>query len=954
MLSNSPAICESRLLAHLRKMAKARGTDTISLLEVVDEAGLWEEPFQELSGVIDTLDFETFMADFPTLGCCAAAEVGFRFEGVGTVFWARFEELLGFHIPVSRRSMLAAAFVDLAKQFPIQCPAESGFNEQFSIIAWPIANALMPMEVAGPLARLLARGPRWGGSVSGRRSDLSTLRAWARTWEGLRLSEWLQNENVATRVVTAILGDNSQGALNDASFRRVTAAYARQAEAFFALREAKRRRRAETAKTTPETTEGLLSLRRISGHFALTVAWPPLPQGLLETARVEASGQAWRPRLWGQGSLLHYDQALGSLPVLLHLSTLPAPDVSAFPNAGDIFGAGTPIASALGGRVVDWVSPMVFLHDAVTDIADRVAPPLRSERGEVWLLGPLGEGAHLPVIGEVAGRGIRRADLASQDDRRVLQALGLLFGEAKSGGLQRLARHPVDAMALRRGQVRPGTPFCSFDEATLQISRLARNERLALGNVEGTRELVAASPPTDPDPGSPEVFVFERQSAFEALVEQRLLVRIDSTLGSAEWPVEAMIVSGDEILAFSRATVKQDGHGIGADSKLLRTLQSDHVRARLLETGSATLRLRVSNQPWETIALTRLEGEVNWDDADPSRSVAGATGVVTACPPKAHLFGPASAVEVPPVGASAFAVRLDDGRLASPALIVANDRFDLGDLSTNFSDLSGTRQLLAGGRGVLDLARARRAWASAVCRSMASLSTRLRVVRQFEHPLVTALCGTQWAEFERNGAFHVDPAAVLFRTVIASGAVELPEDFNSKDLDCSEASFVELISTACPRWPETDLDEEAADTALNAAFEAALAAAHAEDRHHLLDPEDFDFGAPAETWRSASDQAQLSALGSPLLSLIAPARGAEVLARRPFVTADLAEVATFLADWSTAWCLPRSHISKDLACSSLQVWLSPGAADTDAAVRQMARDAFLARAVRYVALRMAA
>ena len=72
------------------------------------------------------------------------------------------------------------------------------------------------------------------------------------------------------------------------------------------------------------------------------------------------------------------------------------------------------------------------------------------------------------------------------------------------------------------------------------------------------------------------------------------------------------------------------------------------------------------------------------------------------------------------------------------------------------------------------------------------------------------------------------------------------------------------------------------------------------------------------------------------------------------MTADLAETATFLADWSTAWCLPRSHINKELACSSLQVWLSPGAADTDAAVRQMARDTFLARAVRYVALRMAA
>lgn len=93
MLSNSPAVCESRLLAHRRKAAKTRRDDTVSLIEIVDEAALWDDPFQELGPVVDGLDFEALMARFPTLGCCAAAEVGFRFEGVGTIFWARFEAL---------------------------------------------------------------------------------------------------------------------------------------------------------------------------------------------------------------------------------------------------------------------------------------------------------------------------------------------------------------------------------------------------------------------------------------------------------------------------------------------------------------------------------------------------------------------------------------------------------------------------------------------------------------------------------------------------------------------------------------------------------------------------------------------------------------------------------------------------------------------------------------------
>ena len=470
----SPAVCESRLVAHLTKAAKSRRGDTISLIEIVDEAALWDDPFTDLTLLVGDLDFETLMTQFPALGCAAAAEVGFRFEGVGTIFWARFEELIGGSIPVSRRSMLADAYDRLAGTFPIQRPAESGFNEHFSIIAWPIANALMPSEVAAPLARLLARGPSWTGSITARRTDLSALRAWARRWEGIRLSEWLQNEALAGRVVAALLSDHAQGLLNEASFRRVIAAYTRQSEAFFALRDAKRRRQSDSTKGAGEIDEGLLSLRRIGGQYALTVTWSPLPQSLLDTARTEASGHGWRPRLWGQGSPQHSDQAFGSLPVLLNLNHIPADDDPAFPTADETFGEGSLVAGALRARRVDWAGPMVFLHDADTDVADLVPTPLRRDRGQVWLLDPAGRETQLPILGEVAGRFIRCADLANSGDRQTLQALDLWQGEAGTGPRRRLARHPVDAMTLRRGQVRPGVPFCTFDLTSFEPSRLAR------------------------------------------------------------------------------------------------------------------------------------------------------------------------------------------------------------------------------------------------------------------------------------------------------------------------------------------------------------------------------------------------------------------------------------------------------------------------------------------------
>lgn len=954
MSSISPAVCESRLLAHLTKAAKSRRADSTSVIEIVDEAALWIDPFVELPLLIAGRDFERLMADFPALGCAAAAEVGFRFEGVGTIFWARLEEMLGQPIPIAKRHLLADAYEALARKFPIQRPAETGFNENFSIIAWPIANALMPTEIAAPLARLLARGPSWSGSVASRRTDLSALRAWARTWEGLRLSEWLQNEALAGRVVTALLGDNAKGDLNEASFRRVADAYNRQSEAFYALRAAKRRRQADAARNVGPVDLGQLSLRRHGTQFAFTVSWSPLPQSLLDTARPEASGQGWRPKLWGQGSPQHSDQAFGSLPVLLNLVGIPEPDAAAFPTADETFGADSPIAGALRGRQVDWSAPLAFHHDGENDGAERIVSAVRNEAGQVWLVDPLGHDSGLARLGEVAGRTVRCAELSNSDHRRVLEGLGLWRGVVEGGPRARLARHPVDAMTLRRGETRVGVPFCIFDEDTVEISRLGRNERRVVSNVVGIRELAAETQSSLGDPTPPEVFVFERQAAFEGLIERRLLVRIDSALGAAEWPVEAMVVCEGEILAYAKQLVVQDGHGLRADDRLLRTIQADHVRSRLLEAGAGVLRLRVGNQPWESISLSRAEGEVDWTLPDPAQSVSGAVGVVSAPAPRAHRFEPAVALAPPGVGAAAFAVRLDDGRLATPSLILATDKFELGDLSTNFSDLHGSRQLLAEGKGVLDVARARRAWAAAECRSIASVSARLRVVRQFEAPLVNALCGSEWQGLEQAGAFQVDLGEALFEAIRSNGVVEMPEDFTDEDISRFERAFSAAIHAACPNWPETDLEDEAADIALGSAFETALSAAHAEERHLLVDADDYDFGTPSDVWRAASEQAQLATLGSPLLRLIAPGRGAEVLARRPFVAADLAEEASFIADWTAAWCLPRSQVSKELACSCLQVWLSPGATDTDAAVRQMARDTFLARAVRYVALRMAA
>lgn len=61
MSSISPAVCESRLVAHLTKTAKTRRSDTVSLIEIVDEAALWDDPFTDLTAALCETDFESLM-----------------------------------------------------------------------------------------------------------------------------------------------------------------------------------------------------------------------------------------------------------------------------------------------------------------------------------------------------------------------------------------------------------------------------------------------------------------------------------------------------------------------------------------------------------------------------------------------------------------------------------------------------------------------------------------------------------------------------------------------------------------------------------------------------------------------------------------------------------------------------------------------------------------------------
>ena len=131
----------------------------MTFIEVVDEATIWSQDFDKFSLETAEADLDYLIAQTPMLICAIATEIGFRFEGVGTIFWAHFDEAVGCSASMTQRQRIAAAFREQADRYNLSHPAPSAFSEHFSNIAWPIANALLPHDLVGPVTRLLARGP---------------------------------------------------------------------------------------------------------------------------------------------------------------------------------------------------------------------------------------------------------------------------------------------------------------------------------------------------------------------------------------------------------------------------------------------------------------------------------------------------------------------------------------------------------------------------------------------------------------------------------------------------------------------------------------------------------------------------------------------------------------------------------------------------------------------------
>lgn len=930
----------------------------VTLVEAVDEAELWPNAFETQQPFLSGLSVGSLLERAPLYLCAIASEIGFRFEGVGTEYWNKLATALGVPITMAERARFGDAFAALAGKYALSRPSDSAFSIHFSIISWPIANALLPLDLLGPVTRMLARAPATALPGPGRPINFPSLRAWASAAEGARLIDWLRFEAASERVLIALLTENRSGGISATSYARLHDAVTRSSEAFFATRAARQRARRTKAAATAQQSLGRLTLTRDAAGLKLYVSWPALPNDLADEARITARAAGWRPQLWSAGARLHSDTALGDGPFLLAHSQVPRADQPAYADAATTFGDGSSAAAALAGRTIDWNETLLFDVNADRNRGEQRSSPFDSASGPAWIAcgAEITALDRLRLVGRIAGYRLFEADLATDADRAILAKEGLVAAHDRTLA----ARHPIDAITAPQGVVRPTRPFVVYRPgppiSVDEPQRLQASDRA--GHTPGTSQIrLRCEVAPEPDLNSVNLSLLERSSAFSALTERRLQVRVESVHALCNVPVTVELEINGKLAVHCTAQVSDLPATIDAQSPLLKPLYADAVRTRLLETGAGSLRFSVGRLAAIEVALIRQVGAVDWSTNPPKLTQIDASAeLVCAAATAPHRFAATNAVVQPARGATGYALRFTDGRIADPVHLFASSQFNLGDFAAHFSSDLGSRQFRDGGRGSGELARARIAWSRAECGSLQALAAKSRVVHQFEDPLVHNLCGRDWCDREQSDrAARSDPHEALYLVALEQGLASLPEGAPERyAIDFAE-SFAVHARTLDPDWPlgrPTPIDG-AMDDALNLGFADTVTRIQARGELSDADPDDCDFGSPEDAWATAAEEALRRVRRARLARLIAPSEGGRQLRDRFYAHVGIAEMAEDLAAWTRTFALPRGQLSADAAVAALQLWLSPAACDgVDAAMRVLINDPFVARATRYAAVRM--
>jgi hypothetical protein len=369
-----------------------------------------------------------------------ACEVGYEYRGNGTDFWPILENRVQSQFSYEQRQCISTYFKHCHADFACIEPPDTDWARSFCHIAWPITNAVLPLDMRLPFAQTLGRV---AGRIS-RDTDDEAIRRIIRSvridYRSQRFESWASTESLVADLARDLLGDEYPIAYLDPRTRdRVVRDLQHDATVRRELRLARQRQRRAKTNRKPEGAErssplkGRLFLtRRTPSSFALEGESPPLPQQLRKSLGSVLRSGSWSIQPWGltdvaplpPSALLHGTRF--NVP-LRHLQEFSADQ--AFLTDLESLPLQSSEREFLARLTFDLRLPMVLSPDDNDSATQRLNRRLTAGE-QIWLLVPI-DNLQSPrpsgviELGTVATCQVMAVDLSSTEAGEWVQSIGL-------------------------------------------------------------------------------------------------------------------------------------------------------------------------------------------------------------------------------------------------------------------------------------------------------------------------------------------------------------------------------------------------------------------------------------------------------------------------------------------------------------------------------------------------
>ena len=912
----------------------------------------------------------------------ASTEIGYRYRGTGTEFWPALETALNAEILIADREKITGLFIAASNIYGLAKPNESAWSRSYRHIAWPVRNAVAPMEIHLALAATLRTVLRSFNSSTESIALLPNLRAIAAGLWSRRLEDWLTDEDTATDLTNFLLsGEETRTWLTKDIIRRISSDLRSDPDANRALQDAAdagARRGARKIAIPPRS------------RFAISVKNGSPQQLLLKGPELSTQARNNMVNLFEtyRNFVSCGDRNAVRLQDFLSGGFLDLGRPSEFPDSNVLkMMSDEKRTTDLTRRILEALQPeppLLFAMSSMEGIAVNIeaGSALDSSKRHYELFKNEDGATEQEVSAGWPGFQIRRAHLEESGWREELADLGCIISKPEivniSGGVS-LTRSADEitclaGLPLLIQTIGGRVELAMQDEQFNQINQTSLDPgKLAIVDLkEGKYSLRVKQESILRDisirveeSGNAPAFSIDLNMQcpdMRNFLDAELTLQVSSPLPFDNLSLRGVISRGSETLAIDTIELSDLPARVSGTSKFFQNLRQAVLNSEW--NGSSPLRLHVSVKGlgWREWLLASSPSQFLFQADSRTWRVEGSnepirSRICTALAPliqddqpkdiKAgfHLLLPASPERSALMSGRCF---------GAPTLVPGDEPISKpGPLLRELDSLGDSV-------GVLAVAEAYLAWRLSSVADVLSDYTRQKGVRTLESTLVQQLCGEAWCATETGSLFSTPIEALLHvcKEHELSRYGELPDVGPKYDVVLDECLRKEF-SNAFPGFEaalamDSELLAETLDYAVINAYDALNAQMISDG---VSEVEDVDIGYPAQRWVAAIKEALNRWDLSIFQKLILPEARWDSLRAIDYSSTsenDLTEVVF------------ASHIDADLRSgitwlsrrelrTGLQLWLSPRqlleSEDWSADLTKLLSDQQSARALRYAALR---